>query len=79
VAALRYLEPVVFGEIGELAVAPGLFEGFLGFLIVDVGNALKKQHRKDVRLEICGVHRPAKDIGRLPEMVRKYRKFQNGS
>jgi hypothetical protein len=68
VAALRNLEPVVLGELGELHVVVGLFQGHDILLVIDVGEPLEEQQREDVSLEVGRVDRTTQDIGRLPEM-----------
>ena len=62
------LEPVILRELGVFLVAAGFRQRGLIFLVMHIGDALEEQERENVGLEISGIHRPAQDVGRLPEM-----------
>jgi hypothetical protein len=67
-AVVRDLEAVVLGELGVFLVAAGFREGGLVFLVMHVRDALEEQKRENVGLEVRGIHRPAQDVRRLPEV-----------
>lgn len=59
---------MVLGELGKFHVAVGLFQCHGILLVINVGEPLEEQQRKDVGLEVGCVYRTTQDIGRLPEM-----------
>jgi hypothetical protein len=73
VAAIGYGEPVILREIGELLVAVGRKSGGM-LLVVDVGDPLQEDERKDVLLVVASVdeapsERSPRPTGRTPAPV----------
>lgn len=75
-AAFRNLEAVVLGELGEFHVAAGIFQGNGILFVIDIGEPLEEQQRKDIGLEIDRIDRTAQNVGGLPEMRRENRDIQ---
>ena len=67
-ASLRHLEAVVLGQGCVVLVAPRKLQGFGGLLVVDVGDSLEKEQRRDVALVLVLVDGPARDVAG-PEQV----------
>ena len=67
VAALRNLEPVLFGQRRVLFVSSGLIERLDPLFVVDVTDSLEEQQREDVGLEVGGVDGAAQDVGCIPQ------------
>jgi hypothetical protein len=72
-AAIRNLEAMVLGEVGEVTIAARLLESLTPFGFVYVRDALEEEQWEDVRLEVSSVYRSAQDIGGFPEMVFEFR------
>ena len=68
VAALRNLKAVVLRELGVFLIAAGFRQRRRVFLVMHIRDAFEEQQREDVGLEVGGIHRPAQDVGRLPEV-----------
>ena len=54
--SLRDLEAIILGKLGIFLVPAGFSERRLIFLVVNIGNALEEQQRKNVCLEIRSIH-----------------------
>jgi len=77
-AAFGDQKTVVLGKGGVILVAAGFLHRGLEFLVVHVGDTLEKEQREDVRLEVGCIHRPAQDVGRLPEVAFQVPKVNRG-
>jgi hypothetical protein len=65
-AAFRDLESVILGEERELFVTSGFSQGSLVLLVEDIRDALEEEEWEDIGLEICRIHRTAKDVRGFP-------------
>ena len=61
------LEAVLLWQGRVLLVAVGLCKRCLAFLVEDVADPLQEQQRKDVCLEIGGIHGAAQDVCGIPQ------------
>jgi len=68
VAARGNLKAVVLRKLGVLLVAPRFLQRRRIFLIIDIRDALEEEERKDVGLEVGGIHRTPQNVRRLPEV-----------
>ncbi len=59
---------MILGEERILVVAAGLLKRRGKLLVVDIGDALKEEQRKDIGLEVGCIDRPAQDVCRLPQV-----------
>ena len=67
--ARRNLEPMVLGEKRIILIAAGFLHCLLQFFIIGVRDALEKEQRENVGLEVSGIHRAAQDIGGFPKVT----------
>ena len=66
--AFRHLEAVILGQCGEVLVAIRKLQCLGGFLVVDVGDPLEEEQRRDVALVLVLVDGASQDVAG-PEQV----------
>ena len=66
--AFRHLEAVILGQYGEVLVAIRKLQCPGGFLVVDVGDPLEEEQRRDVALVLVLVDGTSQDVAG-PEQV----------
>ncbi|MDB6132767.1 MAG: hypothetical protein JWM59_1010 [Verrucomicrobiales bacterium] len=72
------LEPIILRKQRRLLIPIERCQSGLMLLIVDIGETFEEQQRKDVALEIRRIHRPAQDVGGLPQMGFELGQSQHG-
>ena len=68
VTVLGNLEAVVLREQRRLFIAIELLQRRRVLLVMHIRDALEKQQREHIRLEVGRIHRSAQDVGGLPEV-----------
>lgn len=68
VAVVWNLKAIIFREESGLLLTTELLQSCGVFIVMNVREPLEEHQWKNVRFEICGIHRPAKDVRGLPKM-----------